>query len=220
VVGGDEGIGVELQLQVAGAIEVCQAVLFDMDGVLVDSMALIEDQLRQWALQRGVDPQLVVDLSPGRTNAELVAQVAPHLDAVAEERLLLELEVSTAGEVAACPGALALVAQLPVGSWAVVTSGNRPVAQARLRAAGFGVPGVLVTADDVTVGKPDPQGYEMAARLLGVAVEACVVVEDAVAGLMAAAAAGIRAVAVQGTGDVLDAPHEHAVESLEQVSLR
>ncbi|MFD0481486.1 HAD-IA family hydrolase [Kineococcus sp. GCM10028916] len=209
-----------MQLQVAGAVETCQAVLFDMDGVLVDSMALIEEQLRQWAREHGVDPQLLVDLSPGRTNAELVAQVAPHLDAAAEERLLLEQEVATAGEVRACAGALELVAQLPVGAWAVVTSGNRPVAQARLRAAGFGEPAVLVSADDITAGKPDPQGCEMAARLLGVMPQACVVVEDAVAGLQAAAAAGMRAVAVEGQTGPLPAPYAHAVRSLTQVSAR
>lgn len=208
----------DVQLQVAGAVETCQAVLFDMDGVLVDSIALIEEQLRQWAREHGVDPQVLVDLSPGRTNAELVAQVAPHLDAAAEERLLLEQEVATAGDVRACAGALELIAQLPAGSWAVVTSGNRPVAQARLRAAGFDDPAVLISADDITAGKPDPQGYEMAARLLGVVPQACVVVEDAVAGLQAAAAAGMRAVAVEGEAGPLSAPHAHAVRSLTQVT--
>lgn len=209
-----------VQLQVAGAVETCRAVLFDMDGVLVDSMALIEEQLRQWAREHGVDPQVLVDLSPGRTNAELVAQVASHLDAAAEERLLLEQEVATAGDVRACAGALELVAQLPARSWAVVTSGNRPVALARLRAAGFGEPPVLISADDVTAGKPDPQGYEMAARLLGVMPQACVVVEDAVAGLQAAAAAGMRAVAVEGETGPLPAPRTHAIRSLVQVTVR
>lgn len=208
----------DVQLRVSGAVETCRAVLFDMDGVLVDSLALIEEQLRQWARDRGIDPRVVVELSPGRTNAELVAQVAPHLDAAAEARSLLEQEVATAGDVRACPGALELVAQLPAGSWAVVTSGNRPVARERLRAAGFGEPAVLVSADEVAAGKPDPQGYAMAARLLGVAPEACVVVEDAVAGLRAAAAAGMRAVAVEGDSGPLPAPHVHAVRSLTQVT--
>lgn len=89
-----------LQLLVAGAVEECTAVLFDRDGVLVDSTGPIEAQLRHRAQERGLDPQRVVDLSPGRTNVELVAQVAPHLDAQAEAELLLALEVATADEVA------------------------------------------------------------------------------------------------------------------------
>lgn len=100
-----------------------------------------------------------------------------------------------------------------------MTSGNRPVARARLQAAGVGLPAVLVTADDITAGKPDPQGYRAAARALGVAPADCVVVEDAVAGLLAAAAAGMRAVAVVGPGADLSAPHAHAVRSLREVSV-
>jgi len=212
---GEQGAFVELL--VGRAVERCRAVLFDLDGVLVDSTDLIEDELRRWAGEHGLDPQRVVDLSPGRTNLELVAEVAPHLDAQAEERLMLEQEVRSAAGVRACPGALALVSRLPEQAWAVVTSGNRAVAEARLRAAGLPVPRVLVSADDVSAGKPDPEGYLSAARQLRVAPEACVVVEDAVAGLRAAAAAGVRAVAVERPGAPLAAPHAHSVTSLTQV---
>ena len=203
-----------IQLRVPGAVMSCQAVLFDMDGVLVDSMAVIEDQLRQWAREHHLDPQLVVDRSPGRTNAELIVDIASHLDLVAETEVLLEREVAAVEGIRACEGALELVAQLPSRRWAVVTSGNRPVAVGRLAAAGFTLPPVLVTADDVEAGKPDPQGYELAARRLGVAPQQCVVVEDAVAGLDAAAAAGMRAVAVSASGDQLRAPFDHLVRSL------
>jgi len=208
-----------VRLRVPGGVVECDAVLFDLDGVLVDSLDQIEEQLRAWVTEHGLDADAVVAASPGRTNAELVAEVAPHLDAAAEDARLEAREVAAAGRLRACPGARELLDLLPRSAWAVVTSGARPVALARLAAAGIVVPRVLVAAGDVSVGKPDPQGYRLAARLLGVPPERCVVVEDAVAGLRAAAAAGMRALAVSADGAALPAPCAHTVRSLAEVGV-
>jgi mannitol-1-/sugar-/sorbitol-6-phosphatase len=206
-----------LRLYASDVLMGCRAVLFDMDGVLVDSMDVIEFQLRVWAERQGLDAQRVVDMSPGRTNADLVAMFAPHLDALAEARMMLMEEIASAAHVNACDGALELVRQLPPDAWAVVTSGNRVVAHARLRAAGLPVPAVLVTADEVVVGKPDPQGYLLAAAELGVPPHECLVVEDSTAGLEAAARAGMPALAITTDPAQLRAPCEHWVMSLASV---
>lgn len=173
----------------------CDALLFDMDGVLVDSLPTIERHLRDWSLEHGLDPAKVHELSGGRTTRELVQLVAPALDASAEEARLRVREVEDTAGISASPGARSLLAD--AGPWAVVTSGRRAVAEARLHAAGLPVPDVLVTADDVTAGKPDPQGYLQAARRLGAAPGRCVVLEDAAAGLAAGAAAGMTTIEIR-----------------------
>jgi sugar-phosphatase len=194
-----------------------KAVLFDMDGVLVDSLENIERRLRAWATRHGLDPQHVIDVSPGRTNAELVAEVAPHLDAHAEARLLVEREIVDTDGITACAGAAELIGTLPAQSWAVVTSGHRPVALSRLRIAGLPLPRVLVTADDVRAGKPDPEGYLAAARLLGTHPADCLVIEDAAAGLHAAKAAGMRAMAISDGKGGPHAPYDRLLTSLTQL---
>jgi sugar-phosphatase len=194
-----------------------KAVLFDMDGVLVDSLDNIERRLRAWAAGHGLDPQHVVDVSPGRTDAELVAELAPHLDAHAEARLMVEQEIVDTDGITACAGAAELIRRLPERSWAVVTSGHRPVALSRLRVAGLPVPRVLVTADDVRAGKPDPEGYLAAARRLRVPPADCLVIEDAAAGLHAAEAAGMRAMAISDGKGGPYAPYDHLLTSLTQL---
>ncbi len=210
--------GIEVTLP--GAAMACGALLFDMDGVLVDSLDTIERHLHDWALGRGLDPRHVVAVSPGRTNAELVAEVAPHLDAAAEARLLLEREITDIGGIAACAGAARILQRLDGRAWAVVTSGHRPVALNRLAAAGLPTPDVLITADDVTAGKPDPEGYLAAAHRLGVPPGDCVVIEDAAAGLHAARTAGMRAIAIEDGKGGPHAPYDHAVASLALLDVR
>jgi len=120
-------------------------------------------------------------------------------DLVAGVELLEGYEIADAPSVHAFPEAAALLAELPPGSWAVVTSGTRALATSRLAAAGLPLPSVLVTADDVRAGKPDPEGYLEAARRLGCSPADCVVVEDAPAGVQAALAAGMRVVGLTTT---------------------
>jgi sugar-phosphatase len=211
---------IKLTLPGGGQVVGCEALLLDMDGVLVDSLAVIERHLREWAMRHGLDPQHVIDVSHGRTNTELVAELAPGLDAGAEARRMVDLEITDVDGITACPGAADLLAQIPGGSWAVVTSGHRPVAHGRLKAAGLPVPGVLITADDVLAGKPDPDGYRQAARRLGVSPDNCVVIEDAPAGIRAAHAAGMRSIEMIGNRETASGLSDHSLRSLDLLQIK
>ncbi|GGR90557.1 haloacid dehalogenase [Streptomyces aureoverticillatus] len=195
----------------------CQAILFDLDGVLVDSMALIERILRAWAAGHGLDGDKAVSLSHGRRDIDVVRLIAPHLDAEAEARRIVAREERDFDGLAATPGAARLLEALPRGAWAVVTSGTRAVARGRLAAAGLPQPEHLVAADDVQHGKPHPEGYQSGAELLGVTPAQCVVVEDAPAGVRAARAAGMRCVGVGDGLDTVDALLSAHVTDLRQV---
>jgi sugar-phosphatase len=177
----------------------CKALLFDLDGVLVDSAECVTRVCTDWALARGLDPAFVLSVAQGRRVQETVRAVAPHLDVDAEVATLVATEARTTNGLRAVPGADALVASLAPNAWAVVTSGARVVATLRLRHVGLPVPQTLITADDVTKGKPDPEGYLAAAHALGVDAAECIVIEDAPAGIAAARAAGMRSIGVAGT---------------------
>lgn len=179
----------------------CTALLFDLDGVLVDSAACIENTWRTWALSHDLDPARVLDIAHGRRALEIVRIVAPHLDADAEVAELAAIESAATEGIFEVPSARALLRQLTPGTWAIVTSGTLAVASSRLRLTNLPRPDVLVTAEDVRRSKPDPEGYRTAAERLGVEPAACVVVEDATVGLAAARAAGMRSIGVCGTYD-------------------
>ena len=177
----------------------CRAVLLDLDGVLVDSRRCIELVWQTWARERGLDYRPFLDIAHGRRTSETVRLAAPDLDPKVEARALDKLEEAETRGLEPGQGAAALIAALGDGRWAVVTSGNRAVATLRLRTAGLPIPRVFVTADDVRRGKPDPEPYLLAARLLGLAPSDCVVVEDSPTGLAAGKAAGMPVVAVLTT---------------------
>jgi len=178
-------------------------VLFDMDGTLVDSTAVVESMWSQFAIDHGLDPEVVIPFSHGRPTLDTMAHFLPGLTPGQRADLEAQFtaqEVLRTDGVVEIPGAAALVARLieadaPLG---VVTSAGRELAGVRMAAAGVPVPPVLVTPDDVAAGKPDPEGYLRAAARLGVRIDQCLVFEDAEAGLMAAVASGAR-VAVVGT---------------------
>jgi mannitol-1-/sugar-/sorbitol-6-phosphatase len=172
----------------------CEAVLFDCDGVLVDSNAAVEDAWVRWARDLGLEPDAVLARIHGQRSQDTVREFVPLEQQPAELDRIDRYELETAHEVRAIPGAGALVASMPPGRWAVVTSGITALATARLRGAGIRAPDVLVCADDVQRGKPDPEGYALAARRLGVAPQRTIVLEDAPAGIAAARAAGVGAV--------------------------
>ena len=147
----------------------CSAVLFDLDGVLVDSAAYVEQQWRRWASARGLRPEPFLRVCHGRRALETIRMAAPHLDAEAEVKAFHPVEEAEAETDRAAARRARLLGALPTGTWAVATSGVRPVATSRLRRAGLPVPPVLVCAEDVTRGKPSPDAYLLAARGLGVA---------------------------------------------------
>ncbi|GAA0317164.1 HAD-IA family hydrolase [Kineococcus aurantiacus] len=176
------------------------AVLFDMDGTLVDSTAAIARSWTTWALEHGVTAeQLAAAAGHGRPAPEIVADLLGPGRSVAAAARILELEVADVDDVVQLPGVPELLAALPAGSWAVVTSCSAPLADARRHAAGLPEPAVLVTFDDVERGKPAPDCFLLAAERLGVDPADCLVVEDAPAGLAAARAAGCATLAVRTT---------------------
>ena len=188
----------------------CNAVIFDIDGVLVDSTALVERHWQEWAAQHGLDFAAIMQVAHGMPTSETMQLVAPHLDIEAETaRMDAGEEMDTDGLVK-IDGAAELVRSLPQGSWAVATSGTQAMARTRPGYAGVPLPAAFITIEDVERGKPDPEPYLLAAERLGVAPEQCVVIEDAPAGIKAAHAAGMRVIAVATT---------HAAEELEEADV-
>jgi sugar-phosphatase len=177
----------------------CAAILFDLDGVLVDSTASVVRQWGVWARQRGIAEDKVAAVGHGVRAIEIIRSVAPHLDAEAEVQIMEKLEAEDQEGVAAVSGALELLRSIPEGRWCVVTSGTRHLALTRLGVAGISPPQILVTADDVVNGKPDPEPYLKGAELLGVNPAECLVIEDAPAGIKAAHAGGMKVVALAST---------------------
>ncbi len=175
------------------------AVLFDCDGVLVDSAASVERAWRRWATEHGLDEDAVVAIAHGRRTEDTLLDLGFSDDLAAEVERIESAEVADAASVSAYPEAAALLPALPPDAWAVVTSGTPALVTSRLAAAGLPLPPVLVTANDVAAGKPDPQGYLEAARRLGRPPADCVVIEDAPAGVQAGLAAGMRVVALPTT---------------------
>jgi sugar-phosphatase len=175
------------------------ALLFDLDGTLVDSRAVVERQWRRLCERLGLDFAEVLSVLHGVRSADVIRVVAPGVDAEAEAALLDAAEQADSEGLAVVRGAPELLARLPRACWGIVTSGDRVLAQGRLRAVGLPVPDFMVCGDEVTAGKPDPEGYLAGARLLGAVPEACVVVEDAPAGVQAARAAGMQVIGITTT---------------------
>ena len=177
----------------------CSAILLDMDGTLVDSTLSVERQWAKFAERYQRDYARIMAVSHGRPTAETVREIAPHL---AQPEILArfdEEELLDREGVVAVSGAAEFVKNLPSGKWAVVTSASRALAEARLSCAGIRLPEVLITADIVKRGKPDPEGFLLAAKRLQVPAAACLVFEDTPAGLQAAERAGMQAIAIATT---------------------
>ncbi|AHG88270.1 HAD-superfamily hydrolase, subfamily IA, variant 3 [Gemmatirosa kalamazoonensis] len=179
----------------------CRAILFDLDGVLADSIAAVERAWRAFADRHALDGDDIVTRVHGRRAVDSVRAIAPHADVDAEIAWLEAMEAGDTSDVVALPGAAEVLHVLPPDRWTVVTSGTRPVAEARLRAAGLPIPRHMVAAGEITRGKPDPEGYLRGADRLGVAPTDCVVVEDAPPGAAAARAAGMGLLALTTTHD-------------------
>jgi sugar-phosphatase len=177
----------------------CSAILFDLDGVLVDSTRAVDREWREWAARKGVDGDAIMAIAHGVRTIEVIRRVAPHLDAEAEANAIENHEAGDQRGVTVMPGAVDLVRSIPEGRWGVVTSGSRLLARNRLRFCGLPVPEVLVTSDDVVNGKPHPEPYLKGAELLGFVPGECLVLEDAPAGIEAARAAGMKVIGVAST---------------------
>ena len=177
----------------------CSAFLFDLDGVLVDSRAVVERVCRLWAARLGVDPDALLRVAHGRRTRDTASIVAPHLDAEQEAAWIDNVELQDTEGLVEVPGARQFLTSLPAGAWAVVTSCAPDLARLRLSSVGLPIPEVVVTSDDVSSGKPAPDGYRLGAQRLGIDPRSCIVFEDAPPGIAAGLAAGARVVALRTT---------------------
>jgi sugar-phosphatase len=176
------------------------AFLFDMDGTLITSTAVTERIYTQWAESKGVDVAHLLSIIHGVRTSDVVRQLGrPDLDPAAEAAFIGAAERRELDGVLAIAGAADFLASLPSDRWALVTSADRELMKLRMAAAGIPLPAVIVTAEDVTAGKPDPQGYRLAARRLGVDPAECLVFEDAPAGILAGEKAGADVLVITAT---------------------
>ncbi|MFF1821288.1 HAD-IA family hydrolase [Kribbella sp. NPDC058245] len=195
-----------------------RAVLFDMDGTLVDSDAVVDRSWSTWATEYGLSPAEVLAVAHGNPAAATVAQFLPDLtdsERAAAGTRVLELETDDVSDVVPTPGAHELIATLErLGlPWAVYTSAPDVLAKVRLAAAGI-APSILVTIDDVAYGKPNPEGYLRAAELVGVEIQRCLVVEDTPVGLAAGKASGATTAGVKGIPADIRLPDLHRLVQL------
>jgi sugar-phosphatase len=176
------------------------AIVFDMDGVLADSGDSVDRSWARWALERDLDPLEVTQWAHGQRSQETVRHYLPESEWARGQQDIDRYEIEDAASVRTIPGAIELTTVVPRDRWAVYTSANIPLATGRLAAARIPEPPILVTADHVTNGKPDPEGYALAIARLGVEPARVAILEDAPAGIAAARGAG--AGWVIGVGDL------------------
>ena len=179
----------------------CKGLLFDLDGVLVDSTPAVARVWTIWARKHGFDPEETVRKAHGRPSLATIRELLPNADHEQENALVERMEIEDVSDVVPLPGTLALLGSLPADRWTVVTSCTRTLALVRLRVAGLPVPQKMVTSTDIVNGKPHPEPYLKGAGLLGIAPQDCVVFEDAPAGIRSGKAAQSRVVAFQTTED-------------------
>jgi sugar-phosphatase len=177
----------------------CRAVLFDLDGVLVDSTPAVERVWAGWAAEHGFDPMTVTHMAHGRPSISTIRDLLPNGDIEAENTEVERREIEDVVGVVPLPGTLEILATLPPQRWTIVTSCTRRLAEVRLRAAGLPVPAKMVTSTDITNGKPHPEPYLKGATALAIAPCDCIVIEDAGAGIRSGKAAGARVIALQTT---------------------
>jgi sugar-phosphatase len=193
-----------------------QAILFDMDGILVSSLGSVERSWAKWGEMRGVDGAKAIQTAHGQRAIETIRALRPDLDDVAELAVIEQIEIDDREGIVVLPGVQNLLASLPEGSWTVCTSATKRLARVRMEHAGLTPPKEFISADMVEHGKPHPEPYLRGAALLGFAPERCLVIEDAPAGCSAGKAAGATVLATlfSHTAEQLYAA-DYLVDSLE-----
>jgi sugar-phosphatase len=182
----------------------CRALLFDLDGVLVDSRRVVERTWERWAERHNLDPWPIIRIAHGRRARDTLRDIHPHLAVDEEVAWLDDCELHDVEGLRAIPGAKELLSSLPPHRWAIVTSCGRQLAEVRFGAVGAPKPDVFVVTTDVPRGKPAPDGYLLGAGRLGVAAGDCIVFEDAPPGIAAGRAAGARVIGVATTHPAAD----------------
>ena len=197
-----------------------RALLFDMDGTLIDSTVSVERVWGNWAESHGVSFAAVAHRMHGRRALDIMRDlVPPGVDPEIEVQIVNHNELVDTDGIVAIRGAAELLASLPHRAWALVTSAQLPLASARMGAGGLSLPEVVVTADDIAVGKPNPACYQLALKRLGLQPDDAVVLEDAPSGLAAGRAAGCRTIAIASTMPTEDLAHEDWLYDLSALSL-
>jgi sugar-phosphatase len=177
----------------------CAALLFDMDGVLIDSTPAVARVWAKWATEHGFDPKEVVARAHGRPSLTTVREYLPNANHELENREVERREIEDLEGVIPLPGTLELIASLPRDRWTIVTSCTRALAEVRIRAAGLPLPKNMITSNDIVHGKPNPEPYLKAASILGFPATDCIVVEDVPAGIRAGKGAGSKVIAFRTT---------------------
>jgi len=177
----------------------CAALLFDLDGVLINSTPAVARVWRRWAIEHGFNPVEVVARAHGRPSLTTVREYLPNADHQLENREVERREIEDLEGVVPLPGALDLLASLPEDRWTIVTSCTRPLAEVRIKAAGLPLPKKLITSNDITHGKPNPEPFLKGASVLGFPAHDCVVLEDVPAGVRAGKSADARVIAFTTT---------------------
>lgn len=197
----------------------CNAVLFDLDGTLVDSGPCIERLWELWAKKNHVDVKYVLSIIHGRTVSETLKLISPYFynQKCIDEIKFIAMEALS--HVSPIPGVVDLFRQLPMSKVAIVTSGIKAVSMRSIIGAGIPVPDVMITADDVSCGKPDPEPYLKAASRLGVNPNNCLVFEDAYSGIRSAIAAGMSVIVVGKTGHSIADENATYLDNFRNVSV-
>ncbi|MFM9379926.1 HAD-IA family hydrolase [Pseudomonas sp. UV AK001] len=183
------------------------AFLFDMDGTVLNSIAAAERIWAAWAERHGVDVESFLPTIHGVRAVDTITRLnLPGVDAEAQAAFITEAEIEDVEGIVEIPGAAAFLKSLPANQWAMVTSAPRDLALRRMAAAGIPEPAVMITAEDVSAGKPDPAGYRLAAERLGLKPADCLIFEDATVGIQAAEAAGAPLM-------IITATHQHPIET-------
>lgn len=177
----------------------CDALLFDLDGVLINSTPAVARVWRNWAIEHGFNPEEVVARAHGRPSLTTVREYLPDANHESENREVERREIADLEGVVPLPGAVDLLTSLPPDRWTIVTSCTRLLAEVRIAAAGLPLPRKLITSNDIANGKPHPEPYQKGAALLGFAASACVVFEDVPAGVRSGKAAGAKVVGFTST---------------------
>ncbi len=185
------------------------AFLFDMDGTLLNSIAVVERVWADWATRHGLEPEVFLKTIHGIRAADVIRNLAlPGVDPKHEARELLAAEMDDVDGIVEIPGAIRFLARVPAGKWAIVTSAPIELAKRRLAAAGIPMPEVIVSGEEVSAGKPSPECYLLGAKRLGVDPKRCLVFEDAVAGILAGEAAGADVTVITATHTTpFETPH-------------
>ena len=178
--------------------------MFDMDGVLINSIPAVKRVWSRWAAERGFNVDEVLRHAHGRPSIATLRDLLPDADHEAENRIIEQAEIDDVDGIVPLPGVKELLAALPHDRWAIVTSCTRPLAEVRIRAAGLPTPELFITANEITNGKPHGEPYQKGAAGLCFLPEQCIVVEDALAGIMSGKNAGARVIAFTTTASIDD----------------